>query len=286
MIHLRSDSFFKGFDQSKLFIQTWQHPKALGTVFITHGQAEHSDCYQRLIHGLNHHLPLNFIAWDLRGHGRSDGLRGYAKDFDHYVLDYHCFLETAVQFDFIQKKPCFGLGHSMGGLIQTCSLADKKDHLFKAQVLSSPFFGLTIEVPAWKDLAATVLNQFLPKLTLSNEIEFSTLSRDLNVISEYEKDLYRHDKISAGVFYGVKREFEKMSTRYEKIKLPTFMSISDNDPIVSTKEALHFFNEIKSKNKVLKIIEEGKHELYNDTCREQVFEAVADFIQPFLKINN
>ena len=43
----RAEKFFKGFDKTKLFLQTWENPKAQAAVLITHGQAEHSDAYLR-----------------------------------------------------------------------------------------------------------------------------------------------------------------------------------------------------------------------------------------------
>lgn len=273
----RAEKFFKGHDGLKLFLQTWENPKAQATILITHGQAEHSDAYQRLVEGLSKHLDLNFVGWDLRGHGKSDGLRGYAADFDHYVLDYDCFIDQALALPLIKNKPVFILGHSMGGLIQTCALIEKKYTQFVAQILSSPLFGLDLEVPVWKTSAADVLNKFLPKLTLGNEIKFDRLTRDMDVIREYEKDTYRHSKISTGVFLGIKREVEKVKSRGSDITLPTFLNISDHDPIVSTKDAIDFFESISSADKVLKMIEGAKHELYNDTCREDVFAAVADF---------
>lgn len=280
---IRAEKFFKGFDQTKLFLQTWENAQAQASVLITHGQAEHSDAYLRLVAGLTKHLPLNFVAWDLRGHGKSDGIRGYAGDFDHYVLDYDCFIEQALNLPLIQNKPLFILGHSMGGLIQTCALVEKKYNQFKAQILSSPLFGLELPVPVWKSSAADLLNKYVPKLTLSNEIKFDRLTRDPSVIREYEKDLYRHEKISTGVFLGIKREVEKIKSRGADVTIPTFLNISDHDPIVSTPEAVHFFESISAKEKNLKLIEGGKHELYNDTCREEVFAAVADFLQEHIK---
>jgi alpha-beta hydrolase superfamily lysophospholipase len=279
----RAEKFFKGFDKTKLFLQTWENPKAKATVLITHGQAEHSDAYLRLVDGLSQHLDLNFIGWDLRGHGKSDGLRGYAADFDNYVLDYDCFVEEVMNLPLIKNKPIFVLGHSMGGLIQSCALVEKKYTQFAAQVLSSPLFGLELPVPVWKSSAADLVNRFIPKLTLGNEIKFDRLTRDLSVISEYEKDLYRHDKISTGVFLGIKREVDKIKSRGPDITLPTFLNISDHDPIISTKDALEFFESIGSLDKRLKMIEGAKHELYNDTCREEVFQAVAEFLKEHIK---
>lgn len=281
----RSESFFKGYDGTKLYMQKWQpQGESCGTILITHGQAEHSDCYQRLVEGfqnLEAGKNWTFIGWDMRGHGKSEGLRGYAKDFDEYVLDFQIFIEQIVNDSTYNQKPIILLAHSMGGLTQTCALREKKHKALTAQVLSSPFFGLAIEVPQWKDVGSSVLNQFLPKLTLGNEIKNEQLTRDPEIIKEYEKDLYRHNKISSGVYLGFKREFEKIVQHASEIHIPTLLHISDNDPVVSSPSALKFFEHLSSSNKELKIFEGAKHELYNDINRKDVYETVVQFCNKF-----
>lgn len=277
-MYQRSESFFNGHDGTKLFLQKWIQPKAKGTVLFTHGQAEHSECYLRLIQALEEE-NWNFIGWDLRGHGKSTGIRGYAKDFDDYVLDYHLFVNLCKSLSEVRKKPVVLLGHSMGGLIQTCALLEKNIADITGQILSSPLFGVAVSVPAWKDSGAGFLNAILPKVTLGNEIKYTDLTRDLQVIKEYELDTYRHDKISAGVYLGMKREFRKVESRASEISLPTLLHISDHDPVVSSPAALKFFDQISSTKKEIKIVEGGKHELYNDTVRQDIFKIVALFLK-------
>ncbi len=283
-MYTRSESFFNGYDGTKLFLQKWITPNAKGNVLFTHGQAEHSDCYLRLINALEGQ-GWNFIGWDMRGHGRSEGLRGYAKDFDEYVLDYKIFLDKALCLFEINQKPVVLLAHSMGGLVQTCALSEKKNFSasLSAQILSSPLFGVAVEVPEWKDKGAGFINSLLPKITLSNEIKNDQLTRDLDVIREYEQDTYRHNRISSGVYLGFKREFQRILSKAGEIQIPTLMHISDKDPVVSSESAIKFFDALASPHKTLKIIEGAKHELYNDTVRVEVFKVVSDFLKQFVK---
>lgn len=281
-MYQRSESFFKGHDSTQLFLQKWINPQARGTILFTHGQAEHSECYLRLIEAFKNEA-WNFIGWDLRGHGKSAGIRGYAKDFDDYVLDFHIFVNLCQSLPEVKKGPVILLGHSMGGLIQTCALLEKNLTGISAQVLSSPLFDVSVQVPAWKESGAGLLNALLPKVTLGNEIKYSDLTRDLQIIKEYELDTYRHDKISAGVFLGMKREFAKIKQRAQEITLPTALHISDHDPVVSSPSALQFFDHIQSDRKEIKIVEGGRHELYNDICREDVFKFVIQYLKPYLE---
>lgn len=283
--YTRSETFFKGYDQTKLFLQTWIRPDAVGTVFFTHGQAEHSDCYHRLIQGLQQIKDAtrwNFVGWDLRGHGRSDGIRGYARDFDEYVLDFEKFIEIALRLEPVQNKPIILLAHSMGGLVQTCALLEKKyaEHFpqIKGQILSSPLFDVSVPVPTWKDSGAEFLNKILPKITLGNEIKNEMLTRDPAVIREYEKDTYRHNKISSGVYLGFKREFQRCAQRAADIQVPTLLILSDNDPIISSTAAMKIFDQFSNPEKSLKIFENAKHEIFNDTCRDEAFKAVQQFL--------
>ena len=62
-MYTRSESFFNGYDGTKLFLQKWIVENAKGTILFTHGQAEHSDCYLRLINALDGQ-GWNFIGWD------------------------------------------------------------------------------------------------------------------------------------------------------------------------------------------------------------------------------
>lgn len=276
----RSESFFRGYDQTKLYLQKWDADQSCGTILITHGQAEHSDCYNRLIQGFQNSKQgqnWSFVGWDMRGHGKSEGIRGYAKDFDEYVLDYHLFLDECLRINSLLNKPIILLAHSMGGLVQSCALREKKYNQFKSQILSSPLFGISQPVPSWKEAGSEMINILFPKLTLGNEIKNEQLTRDLEVIKEYEQDTYRHGKISAGVFLGFKREFNKIVSTAGCLNIPTLLHISDDDPVVSTGQAKIFYENLASADKTLKIFDGGKHELYNDICRDEVINTVIDF---------
>jgi len=184
---------------------------------------------------------------------------------------------------FVQNKKIVLLAHSMGGLVQTVCLADKKYNSecpdVVGQILSSPLFGLAVTVPQWKDIGSHLMNQFLPKLTLGNELSNEMLTRDPDVIREYEKDTYRHDKISSGVYLGFKREFEKIVHTAQAINLETQLIMSDSDPVNSSPEALKFFDSLSSSKKSLKIFDGAKHELFNDTCRNEAYKIVSEFLQ-------
>lgn len=279
-----SEKFLESPDHHRIHFEQWLHPKARSGILIVHGQGEHSGSYERFIQHLqkNLNLPLHIFTFDFRGHGRSDGIRGFANHPIEYVED----LETALAD--IQKNhsqiPLYILAHSMGGLVWTISQGQKRYResfkgMIRAQILSSPFFGMSLEVPQWKTKSARFVKTFLPRVTLSNEIQDHMLTEDQEIHTEFRRDPLRHQKISAGVFLGFFDFFAEAMNLAPKITLPSFMFISQTDPVVSFEAAKNFHEALASEEKKLLGLSSGKHELLNDISREHIYKSIYDQIR-------
>lgn len=274
----RSEGFFSGFQDTRLYYQVWAPANSKGTLIVTHGQAEHSDCYHRLVEAL---APLSWtvFVWDLRGHGRSDGQRGFVKNFSEYVQDYAAFLRH-VRKEY-KVSDLYLLGHSMGGLIQTMAVLAGSVGSVKAQALSSPMYGVAVEVPFVKDVAALILSKVMPQITLGNQIQFTELTRDPNVIAEFEKDELRHDRISSSAYLGAITAIETARSSVHQIRIPTLIQIPENDPVVGSTAPRSFFQKWGSKEKFLKEYPDRKHEIFNDLGREEVFKDLIDYFKKY-----
>lgn len=275
-----TEALFRGPDDNQIFYQIWQPSvPAKGSLVITHGQAEHSDCYEKLADSLKD-LPWTIYAWDFRGHGRSDGQRGFAKDFQDYVRDFESFLSHIEKEHQVDASSRVLLAHSMGGLIQTCHLLkNSSKKIAKAQILSNPMWGLAVEVPIIKDLAAFAVFKLLPQVTLNNEIDWSALTSDPKVIESYKKDVLRHDRISAGVYLGSIISMENLKTEIKKINLPTLLQLAPNDPVCDAVKAEELFTKISAEKKILKKYLNSKHEIYNDIERAQVIADLREYLR-------
>lgn len=268
----RHEGFFKGYNDDSIFYQTWLTEKPIAHIIITHGMGEHSESYHRLIKYFeNKHF--SFYGWDLRGHGRSDGKRGFVSHFNDYLYDYELFFKE-LKKNFKFNEPIILLGHSMGGLIQTKFLIQNElPFKLTAQVLSSPLFGFSLPVPKIKDWAARVLNSSFPRVTLGNELSDDMLTRDPLVIKEFEKDHLRHHLISSSVYLGMVEGFQFVKENAYKISYPTIMQISETDPVVSTTAAKEIFNLFPNpKKKLLLYGDDARHENYNDSHRQHVYQ--------------
>lgn len=273
-----SEAFFNGYQETRLFYQFWEakYPKA--NLIITHGHGEHSECYLRVIQALTD-LPLRIFSWDLRGHGRSDGLRGYALNFEDYIRDYEALMMHLQREHQIFQKPLLLLAHSMGGLIQLKALVDNIHWPITAQALSSPMMGINVQIPFPKELAAVALRALLPKITLNNEISYDDLSRDPVIHQEYDRDVLRHAQMSSGVYLGSLATMELVKAKTQRIQIPTLLQIAEKDPVVSTEKNLTLFKKLGTKEKTLKMYPDRKHEIYNDIGCAEVLKDLHDFLQ-------
>jgi alpha-beta hydrolase superfamily lysophospholipase len=279
----RTEGHFKSFDKTSLFFQEWNQDQPKGVVIITHGHGEHADCYNRLTTGL-FESGFNFCAWDWRGHGRSEGKRGYAANFTDYINDLRSFLGFLKDQEQYKNLPWILLGHSMGGLIQLMTLA-QYSHEFpiKAQILSAPLTGMNIDVPLIKDVAALLAYHIYPKLTLWNELKSSQFSSDPSILEEYSHDPLRHDQVSPGVYIGILKILENLKSEAKKIICPTLIQLAGKDSVVSNSATEELIEFIGSKIKKLIIYENSLHEIYNDVYREEAFVDIKDFLEKYGK---
>lgn len=275
-----TERFIQTADHHKLFCESFLHQDAKASLLILHGQGEHSGSYDRLIRFLSRQdspFKLNIFTFDFRGHGRSDGRRGYASHPIQYVEDLEAVLTDIEHSN--MKTPLFALAHSMGGLILTeaqCQHSFQKrfQNIFKGQILSAPLFQVALKVPAWKMKSAKWMNQVFPRLTLWNEITDEMLTDDLDVRKEFSRDPLRHQKISPGVFLGFFDFFDDIREHAIKIKTPTHLFISEVDPVVSFPAAKEIFDLFGSQDKKLTSFSVGRHELLNEIARDKIYTLI------------
>lgn len=116
--------------------QYWLPPAPLGTVFVVHGYFDHTGLYGHLIQYLIN-KKLAVVAFDLPGHGLSDGEQGSIASFDHYVDVFEEILDLAKTR---LPEPWHCVGQSTGGAIVLKHLLDKPVdmHLFTNIALLAP----------------------------------------------------------------------------------------------------------------------------------------------------
>jgi alpha-beta hydrolase superfamily lysophospholipase len=275
----RTEGYFRGHKDYELFYQSWLPSKSVGTLVVTHGLGEHSECYDRLANGLAD-MNLEIYAWDLRGHGRSEGNRGVIESFADYTNDLAHFL-THLKTNSV-KRPVILLGHSMGALVNLRAILQHGTMDCKALALSSPLVGLTLRVPELKKKAAQVMAKYVPTFTLYNEVHFADLTRDKKVIEEYTRDPLRHDRSSALLYLQITENMEYVIGHAHSIHLPVMLQQAGNDRVVDREQSRRLFDNLGSKDKEWIVYEGFKHEIFNETERSRVYADLKSWLARWL----
>jgi len=271
----RFEGYFKGFDQTELFYQTWTPDTVRGIFLITHGLSEHSECYHHVAKELSDD-GWKVVGWDMRGHGRSEGKRGFVKHLSNYIDDLHCLLNNVLK----EREHFVMFGHSMGGLV-TARYVQLKQPAVDAVCLSSPALGLNMKVPKLKETLAHIALKWVPTLTMYNEIKYEDLTRDEEMLKSHYADNLRHDKISPGLFLSMVESFDFAQDQAADIKVPVLMQLSGEDRLVSIEASRDFFEKLPGKGNELHIYTDSLHEVFNDRERSKALADLKKFINPY-----
>ena len=265
-IHARSH------DNLKLFIQRWTPDSApvRAEVVLIHGYAEHSGRYREFAHALAEQ-GIQTLAVDLRGHGHSEGIRGHCDAFEHFLHDVEMTLEHAAD-----GVPRFILGHSHGGLV-TLDFVVKNTPDISGVILSNPFLGLAMPVPAPKLFAGRLAGNFVPTLAIPSGIDASGLTHDTEIVRRYERDPMVFPTATAGWFNEVERAQDRVKG-YRDFPKPLLYLFSDCDPVASPHDNRNLAERLNGDDKTIHVRRGEKHEILNELARHETYEVISQWI--------
>ena len=269
MKHL--DGQFKGSGDLNLYYQCWlpaDEPKAI--LLVVHGLAEHSGRYGNLV---NYFVPRGYgvYGYDQRGHGKSDGLKGYVDRFSYFVDDLDIFLKLVHSRHHDVK--IFLVGHSIGGTIATAYTILRQDG-FNGLIVTGATLSTPTDVAAGTIFAARILSWILPKAGLYI-IDAEAISQDKDVVNAYVNDpLVYRGKIRARLGVELIKAMGTVKRRISEIHLPILVMYGVADRLSDPKGSEMLYKNASSAEKTLKVYEGYDHEIFNEPGREQVFADV------------
>ena len=261
-------------ESPKLFYRSWEKDDFKYIFLVVHGFGEHSGNYEKLFNGLN--LPIKLYAFDLLGHGKSDGKKGVVKSFSDYTDSLDEFFNIVKSNN--SNIPIFLLGHSMGGLIILRYLLDNPDKEIKGIILSSPVLGITLKISGIKKAVGNLLSTLFPKLVLDTGIKYGKLTKDETIMDEYRQDKLRHRVMSTRLYIELQKTIKSVLNN-ERVYLPApvLILMGLRDEVVSTKAIKKFYDLIKSP-KDIKQYGNTLHEPFNGIDRQAVYDDVTKWL--------
>ncbi len=255
-------------------------PACRGVVTVVHGYAEHAGRYGEVLAALDAAGYASHLL-DLRGHGRSGGVRGHVLRFEDYLDDLDLFRQRIDVLETPPQPPAPGLqpprilfGHSLGGLIALRYVLHRPD-AFDALAVSSPFLQPTMELPWVKVKLAAVAAQLSPTLLIKSDIDAAWLSHDPAVVAAYQDDPLVFKTLNPRWFFEVRRAQQEVRERAGEIRLPVLMLHGGADPIADPQATRRVFERLASADKRLEVYPGLLHEILNEVERARV---VADLV--------
>jgi alpha-beta hydrolase superfamily lysophospholipase len=237
-----------------------------GTVVVTHGYAEHCGRYREVAAAI---VDAGWAAltYDVRGHGRSPGGRGYIDRFAVYLADLAVMLAAGRELA-PPGAPVALLGHSHGSLITLRALCDERAPDVSAAIVASPFLGLRLAVPGYKKLLARIASRVAPTLALPNQLRVEDLTSDRAKQAERLADPLCLEIATARWFTEAAAAQEYVAAHAARIRVPTTWLVGGDDPIADPARSREIAARVPRAE--YHHLAGLRHEVFNETTRGQV----------------
>jgi alpha-beta hydrolase superfamily lysophospholipase len=267
-----SELYWSTADGLQIATRQWNAPDPIGVILITHGLGDHSGRFERLARFFNDNR-FTVLVPDLRGHGRSEGQRGFVRSFDDFLDDMDIAVQQARQLG--ETLPVLAYGQSFGGLLVLRHAIERRPAL-AGLVASSPALQIAMRPSAWKVALGRTLGKLFPRISLRTGLDLGELSDDPQTESRAHSDRYLHGRITPRTYFGMLDAGAWCLQHASALSLPALIMHGDRDTITSPAATAEFCK--NAPNCQSRVWPGGKHELHNMTQGDEVLDFAAEWM--------
>lgn len=262
---------WKGRDGLDIFAQSWEPTDrpVKAVVCLVHGLGEHTSRYAHVAEAFGKE-GYAMLGADLRGHGRSGGLRGHVNSIEEFMQDIDVLLEQARTR--YPGLPLILYGHSLGGILVLHYGLKRKPNV-KGVIATSSGLRTALEQQPVKIMAAKVLGSLIPTTTMPSGLDSKAISHNEKVVQAYNNDPLVHDKVSLGfgkVMVGVTKWTLEHAGEFP---LPLLLLHGKADAIAFPSGSIEFAAPLKD-GCTLMLWDGAYHELHNEPEQAEVFKTM------------
>ena len=253
------------FDSTKLFyrlLKPDKSPKAV--VIVVHGFGDHSGGMQNISTYLveNDYMVISF---DLRGHGKSSGKRGYVENWDEYTADL-AQIHRLVVSDY-PELPIYLVGHSMGGVLALDYVLGQEDRI-NGVVTFSP--AISYKASPLEKFGVMVMGKLKPDFRYTKRGNFQMYRKNLAKYGEDNINGLRHNIATPGLGRALLHAISRVGKQADFVKVPFLLQYGLDDKIIPPTKLNDFFAKVGSKNKDVFAYPVTKHRPFDESLKEQV----------------
>lgn len=273
MIHTQGS--FPATRNLQLYYQSWQPAhESKGVVVAVHGHGDHSGGLRNAIF----HLVESGYSWygfDLRGHGRSPGVRGHIQNWSDFQSDLDRFLHKVKETE--NEKAIYLLGHSLGGLI-SIEYALKKPEGLAGLIAISPALGYS-RVSPLKTRVLRAFGYLRPDFTLKTQTDYAQLTRDAQVADVLAADPLRHEHMSLKLWRELDNCRHWVRSHAVDLSVPLLMIYGLDDSITPAAANQQFLRESALAEREHHKYGQTRHRPFDDVNRAEVLEHITDWLE-------
>lgn len=267
-------------DTFEIFWQQWKPAEDVQRVLVfQHGIGEHTDRYQNLIHAFEN-TGTAFYALELRGHGRTGGIRGHVDHFSMYSEDLGELIQMARKEN--DNKKVFLLGHSLGGAIALhYALQAENQRNLQGLILSSPAIEIPLDIVKRFQLQlSSLLVKLVPSFIMDTNLYTGYLSHDPQVRHAYQQDPLTHGKISISLGYTLFRLHKEFYAKAHTLHIPTYIFHGTGDLITSPEGSKKLYQLLRQPDKMIRLYDNLYHETMNEkeADRQRVLQDLKNWV--------
>ncbi|WP_420460315.1 lysophospholipase [Neolewinella sp.] len=261
----------------RIYAVDWDTPNPRAVVGIIHGLGEHCRRYDALAAFFHTHR-VAAVGYDRQGFGRSEGQRGHAASYTHY-LDGVAQLLVQCQRRY-SELPVFLYGQSMGGQLLLTYLIKRKPRITGA-VVTSPHIATGFRPNPLVVGLGKLLRRVRPSQTLDNQLDLTRLSRDPEVQRAYTADPLNHQRLSAQVGLDLLERAKFLQDYAGGLTVPTLLLHGSADGITAH-DATEAFATRNPAGVHWRSYPGFYHELHNEPGREEVLGDIWTWMENLL----
>jgi acylglycerol lipase len=266
---------FEGAGGIRLHEQWWRpEGESRAAIAVVHGLYDYSDYYAPVAEQF---VRSNYsvYAFDLRGHGRSEGDRSFVSAFDDYLADLDRFLGRTRDRE--KGKPVIILAHSMGGAIATLFVIKRQPEL-RGLLLSGAALKEGSDVSPLLKRVTPIIGSLFPKLPAA-KLDLNAASRDREVVKRKQNDpLIDHKAIPARTGAEILKAIDQIQAQMETVTLPTLIMHGTADRWTNPEGSKQLYARARSTDKTLKLYDGFYHEILSDPEKARVLDDVFQWL--------
>jgi len=260
-------------DGTKLHARHWPAASPQATLALVHGFGEHCARYEPMAAHLTAQ-GVQVVAFDLRGHGRSEGKRGVISSYDDYRADLAALLTRARQLHADVKGPLVLYGHSMGGGIVLDHGLNETPGV-DGIIASAPLIALPDPIPAPLRAIVKVLAKLFPNGAMKQPIDGAKVSTLPAEQRQYNEDALNHGQLGFRTALAIVENGEALTRNAAQWKIPLLMFHAQQDQLTDFTASREFAAAAQAEFHAFQDVE---HEMHNDATRAEVYALMSGFI--------